>query len=123
MYFEEFTQERNLKKDTIKGYRTTINRYTRYYDMTFDDLINEAIDEETDNVDKRRRSIKTRFLQFRTHLLTETTLKQSTIKGHMKNLRTLYSHFEIELPKLPPVKAKDNEVLQTTYFDLPTKQQ
>ena len=123
MYFEEFITERNLKKETIKSYRTTINHYTRYYDMSLDDLIDEAIDEENNNVDRRRRSIKTRLLQFRTHLLTETALKQSTINNHMKNLRTIYGHFDIELPKLPPVKAKDQEAIQTTYFDLPTKQQ
>lgn len=123
MYFEEFVTERNLKKETIKSYKTTVNHYTRYYDMSLDDLINEAIDEENNNVDRRRRSIKTRLLQFRTHLLTETALKQSTINNHMKNLRTIYGHFDIELPKLPPVKAKDQEAIQTTYFDLPTKQQ
>ena len=46
MYFEEFCEERNLKNETIKGYRTTINHYTSYYDMTMDDLINEANEEK-----------------------------------------------------------------------------
>ena len=123
MYFEEFCQERNLSKETIRGYKSSIKKYCDYYQMTLDELIDEAIDEENDNVDKRRRSIKTRLLQFRTHLITETSLKQSSIRTKMRRIFAVYSHFDIELPKLPRVKSKDAEELQTTYFDLPTKQQ
>lgn len=50
MYFERFITERNLQPETIKGYRSTIKKYTEYYDMTLDDLINEAIDEENNIV-------------------------------------------------------------------------
>lgn len=122
MYFEEFCEERNLKNETIKGYRTTINHYTSYYDMTMDDLINEAIDEENNiQIRKRERSIRTRLLQFRTHLMNETNLKTSTIKHHMTHLITLYSHFEVSVPKLPPIQSDDK--IETTYFDLPTKKQ
>ena len=94
-----------------------------FHNMTLDELIDEAIDEENDNVDKRRRSIKTRLLQFRTHLITETSLKQSSIRTKMRRIFAVYSHFDIELPKLPRVKSKDAEELQTTYFDLPTREQ
>ena len=123
MYFEEFCQERNLSKETIRGYKSSLKKYCDYYNMTLDELIDEAIDEENDNVDKRRRSIKTRLLQFRTHLITETSLKQSSIRTKMRRIFAVYSHFDIELPKLPRVKSKDGEELQTTYFDLPTREQ
>ena len=52
MYFEEFCQERNLSKETIRGYKSSIKKYCDYYQMTLDELIDEAIDEENDNVDK-----------------------------------------------------------------------
>lgn len=123
MYFEEFCQERNLKDETIKGYRSTLKKYADYYQMTLDELIDEAIDEENENIDRRRRSIKTRLLQFRTYLLNETTLKQSSIKTKMRRIITIYSHFDIEIPRLPPVKSRDAEEIQTTYFDLPTREQ
>ena len=119
-YFEQFYNERNLKNETIKGYKTTINRYTDYYGMSMDDLIDEAIDEENEGIDKRRRSIKVRFIQFRIHLLTETDLRTSTVRNHIKNLKTLYSHFEVEIPHMPPIKEDDK--VETTYFDLPTKE-
>ena len=118
MYFEEFCQERNLAPETIRGYKSSLKKYCDYYNMTLDELIDEAIDEENDNVDKRRRSIKTRLLQFRTHLITETSLKQSSIRTKMRRIFAVYSHFDIELPKIPRVKSKDAEEIQTTYFDL-----
>ena len=121
MYFERFIQERNIKKQTINHYRTTINKYTSYYDMSLDDLIDEAIKEEDDNIPKRQRSIKTRLLQFRTYLVSETELKISSINNHMKHLSTLYKQFDVEVPNLPALK--DTDVIETTYFDLPTKKQ
>lgn len=70
---------------------------------------------------KRERSIKQRLMQFRTHLSTETGLKTSTIQKHMQNIAALYKHFDMELPRLPPLN--DTDVNQTSYFDLPTKEQ
>lgn len=122
MYFEQFCKERNIKKETIKSYKTTINRYTEYYEMSIDELLNEAIDEENDiNIKKRARSIKTRLSQFRMYLVNETNLKKTTIQTHMQNIKTFYNHFDVELPKLPPLQMEDE--LETTYFDLPTKKQ
>ncbi len=120
-YFEQFCNERNLSKETIVGYRYTINKYTSYYGMTLDELIDEAIDEEIEGIDKRRRSLKTRLLQFRTFLLTETNLKQSSIKTKMRRIIALYSHFDVEIPHLPLMQEDDKN--ETTYFDLPTKEQ
>ena len=120
-YFEQFCNERNLSEETIKGYKYSINKYTQYYGMTIDDLIDEAIEEEIEGIDKRRRSIKTRLLQFRTFLLNETNLKQSSIKTKMRRLIALYSHFDVEIPHLPVMQEDDKN--ETTYFDLPTKEQ
>ena len=120
-YFETFCTERNIKKQTIQGYRTAINRYTEYYGLTLDELIDEAIDEETDKIDKRRRSIKGRLLQFRTYLFNETDLKTSSITKIINNIISIYHHFDIEIPTLPVIQSDD--VIETTYFDLPTKKQ
>lgn len=120
-YFQKFIQERNIKTETIKSYQQTINKYTQYYQTNFDTLIQEAINEENNtNIPKRQRSIKNRLLQFRTHLKTETNLKTSTIKGHIQNLYALYGHFDIDLPRLPPLKETDK--ILTTYYDLPSKE-
>lgn len=122
MYFKQFCKECNIKTETINGYRTAINHYTKYYSMSLDDLIDEAIMEENDSkITKRQRNIKKRLYQFRIHLLEETDLKTSTISSHMRKLKALYAHFDIEVPKLHPLKS-DGES-EITYNDLPTKKQ
>ena len=123
MYFEEFCQERNIKDETIRQYRSTLNKYSQYYEMSIDELIDEAINEENERIDKRRRSIKTRMLQFRTYLVTEANLRPKTIQKHMSNIYAFYNHFEIELPTLPPLKFDEEAKEQLTYFDLPTREQ
>lgn len=122
MYFEQFCKERNIKTETIKTYRTAINHYTRYHSMSLDDLIDEAIMEENDSkITKRQRKIKKRLYQFRIYLLEETDFKTSTVASHIGKLKALYTHFDIELPKIPPLKS-DGEP-EITYNDLPTKKQ
>ena len=122
-YFKQFCTERNIKEETIKQYKGTLNKYSEYYNMTVDNLIDEAIDEENEGIDKRRRSIKTRLLQFRTHLVSEANLRPRTIQKHMANLYTFYGHFDIEIPRLPNLKFDAEEKVQTTYYDLPTREQ
>lgn len=117
MYFEQFIQERGLTKSTTDGYKTTIKKYTQYYNMSLEDLINEAITEEDDStIKKRQRSIRTRLVQFRSHLLNDTNLETSTIKVHMRRLSAIYKYFEVDVPKLPSIK--DN-AFELTYMDLP----
>lgn len=117
--FNQFCEERGIKNETIKGYKNSIKKYTEYYDMSLNDLLNEAIEEEDNNIKKRKRTIKQRLLQFRTHLATKTDIAPSTITAHMRRITTLYTHFDVYVPKLPPLKMEDK--VQTTFFDLPTK--
>ena len=117
-YFNDFCQERNIKKSTIKGYKTSINKYTTYYNMSLDELIDEALHEEDEKIPLRHRSLKRRLLQFRTFLLDETDLEVTTIELHLTRIKALYSHFEVELPKISSLK--DNRV-ELTFLDLPTR--
>ena len=121
MYFEQFVEERNLSPETIKRYKSSIKQYSEYYEMSFDELIDEAIDEEADGIDKRRRNLKNRLLQFRSYLISETNLRTSTIRTYLTNICAAYAHFDIEIPHLPHMNKNDE--VQTTYFDLPTKEQ
>lgn len=122
MYFERFCLERGIKKETVKGYKTSINHYTKFHQMTLDALIDEAIDEENDStIKKRQRNIKQRLIRFQVYLRTETDLKISTIQGHIKNISSLYRYFDVEVPKIPKLKNSDENHL--SYFDLPTKEQ
>lgn len=118
MYFERFIDERDIKESTVKGYKTAVRKYCEYYDMTLEELIDEAINEEDDKIPKRTRSLKQRLLQFRTYLIKETELEISTIKSHITRLTTIYKYFEVDVPELPKLKDKEPEL---TYLDLPNK--
>lgn len=122
MYFERFCLEKGIKKETIKGYKTSINHYTKFHQMKLDELIDEAIREENDStIKKRQRNIKQRLISFQVYQRTETDLKISTIQNHMKNISSLYRYFDVEVPKIPKLKNSDENCL--SYFDLATKEQ
>lgn len=42
-----------IKKQTIKGYKTAINHYTKFHQMSLEELIDEAISEENDSTIKK----------------------------------------------------------------------
>ena len=119
MYLEQFILERNIKEETAKRYKITVKKYEAYHGETFDELLQEAMDEEDDKIPKRKRNIRARLLDFRTYLVTQTDLKIKTVKGHIRQLCTIYKQFSVEVPELPALK--DTDVIETTYFDLPSK--
>ena len=121
MYLEQFILERNISEETAKRYRYSAKKYSDYHGLTFDELIQEAIDEEeNNNISKRQRKIKNRLLHFRTYLVNETDLKISTIQSHISQLGTVYKQFDVEVPELP--RLKDTNLIETTYIDLPTRE-
>ena len=64
MYLEQFILERNIVEETAKRYRFSARKYEDFHQMPFDELIQEAIDEEENTeITKRQRKIKTRWLQ------------------------------------------------------------
>ena len=45
-YFQQFIEERNLSKATVKQYRATLRQYCKFNSMTLDQLLEEADNEE-----------------------------------------------------------------------------
>ena len=118
-YFEKYVTETGIKTKTANRYKTSLERYSTFHGMKFDEIIEEAMDEEDKKIPLRKRKIKSRILSFRTHLLNETGLKSSTVKKYMSNILALYRHNDIELPEIAPIKT--NDVPEVTYYDLPTR--
>lgn len=115
----KFIKDRNIKKSTIKGYISTLTRYTNFHEMTIDELLKEAIEDEQKGILLKNRRIKNRLLNYRTHLVSQD-MSHNTVKTYFSKLITFYTHHEIEIPKLPDLKYHNN--YETNYFDLPTKQ-
>ena len=117
-YFTRFCRERNIKQHTINGYRSAINQYMSFCGIPIDELINEAINEEDNRVSLKNRKLKSRLIDFRSFLL-DSNLSQTTSKIYFAHIKTLYRHFEVEIPYLPSVKYDVG--YETNYFDIPTK--
>lgn len=113
----QFQKTRRIKDQTMRGYRDSIRIYTQFHDMTLEDLLHEAIQEEQDRIRWEERTLKRRLEDFRTYLY-DTYLKR-TAKGHFGRIKTIYAHHYIEIHRLPEIQAEDNEP-PITYKDLPT---
>jgi hypothetical protein len=78
--FLSLCSEKNLSKNSFKKYRNCLKNYTNYHQLTLEELVNEAEIEEENGVRLARRKIRTRLLNFRTHLINDLEYKASTIK-------------------------------------------
>ena len=115
---EKFCRDRNLSKSTIKGYESALLKYTRFHNCSLEKLLEEAIFEEDSQIPLKNRKLKMRLVDFRSFLLG-SGVSPNTTKTYFSKIRTVYKHFEIEIPILPDVKyEKDYEI---NYLDLPTK--
>ena len=119
-YFEQFVAERNLSKATIKQYRATLKQYCEFQGLSLDELINEADAEEEQGIRMKKRTLKTRLVNFRCHIV-ETDSK-NTIVNKLNQIKAIYKHFEIEVPQLPYMSDKNiRKEKPIAYDDIPTK--
>lgn len=116
--FQQMMVERNLQKRSQKYYRNGLNAYTRYTNMTLQELYDEADHEEEEGIRAKNRTIVQRLRGFRTHLIQEG-YEPVTIKHYYASARTFYTHFLIEIPYIPSVKLPSKQVLST---EIPRKE-
>ena len=119
---EDFMKVRNIQPQTIYNYRQSIKNYTNSQGLSLKQLLDEAEREEEERIRLKNRTLKKRLISHRNYLINEKGCSSSTIQKQMGQLKTIYHHFEIEIPHLP--KFNDRNVKQTEeiyYDDLPTK--
>lgn len=113
---KKYSHERNIKKSTLNGYESSLKRYTEFNEMSIDELIEEAINEEA--IPLKDRTLKKRLVNFRYYLLN-SNLTIKTVKTYFSKILAFYRHYEIEIPNLPKVSYDKN--YETNYLDLPKK--
>ena len=120
---QQLCQERNIMHSTMVRYRTIINYYTESQGLPLYELIAEAEKEEDSSIRLKNRTIKKRLINHRNYLINERNYSLVTVQKTMTGLRTIYNHYEIELPKLPTLNNKNVKKYETIYYnDLPTKE-
>ena len=117
-YFKCFCRERNIKQRTVKGYESAINQYTSFHNLSIDELILEAINDEEKRIPLKNRKLKYRLMDFRSFLLN-SSLSYAKSKIYFTYIKSFYKHFEVEIPYIP--LAKYGKEYETNYFDIPTK--
>ena len=63
-------------------------------------MLDEADDDEENNVRLARRKISNRLINFRTHLINDLGYKASTIKTNMICAKAFYRYHGIEIPDI-----------------------
>lgn len=116
---DEFQHKRRLKNATMKGYKDAVRIYTTFTDLTLEELLDEARNEEKDRIPWVDRTLKRRLEDFRTYLYD--TYAKKTAKIHFGRIKTIYTHHYIEIHKLPEIQSEDDEA-PITFKDLPTKE-
>lgn len=116
----EMAKTRKLKKATTRRYKLVLNRYSIFHNMTLEELLDEADEEEELRIRHKKRKIKKRIMDFRTYVYD--TYMKATAKSNVDTVLTFYRHFELEIPLLPPVSTKNTrENPPLLYSDLLTK--
>ena len=119
-YFCRFIAERNLSKATIKQYRATLKQYCQFQGLSLDELIDEADAEEEKGIRLKKRTLKTRLVNYRCFLVERDS--KNTFVNKMNQVKAIYKHFEIEVPQLPYMSDKGIRKEKPIAFeDLPTK--
>ncbi|WP_295603056.1 site-specific integrase [uncultured Methanobrevibacter sp.] len=117
---DQMAADRNLRKSTARKYRTALNSYSKFHNMTLQELLDEADKEEEQRIRRKKRKIKQRLIDYRAYIFEEYYL--STAKGYFTSVKTFYNHFEIELPTLPRISEKNANTSDPLKFeDLLTK--
>lgn len=101
-------------ESTKETYRIVYTQYAKYHGITLQELLDEADEEEEKRIRMKHRSIKRRLLNFQQAM--KQVYAPSTLNKRMNQIRQMYSFYDIELPKLAPIKNTQTETIE----DIPT---
>lgn len=115
-YLLDIQDIRNISDATLKKYREDLKHYTTYTEMSLDELLKEAEEEEDNAVRKRKRKIKTHLLGFQRYLKEDLDLQDSTVRSIMSRVKAFYRTYDIDLPQIKTQHVEQTETIQ----DIPT---
>ncbi|OEC86753.1 tyrosine-type recombinase/integrase [Methanobacterium bryantii] len=116
--FIEFCDNRGLSKGSILAYRTSLQKYSDFTNMSLEELIQQAEDEEEEQIRMKRRKIRSYLMDFRKYL-NEQKFASNYVSQVISQVRTFYSEYEVELPKKFRRQSRRDKV-QETFEDIPT---
>ena len=103
---------------TYKQYTRNIKAYSDFHNTTFEELLQEAEEDEEKISKVQKRRIKQRLTSYILYLHEEGK-SNNTINTYLANVKQVYLHQDIEIPRLPSITKQEKE----SYTDLLTKQE
>ena len=113
----------NSSENTQKNYLQAIKKYEQFHGMKIEELVLEALDEQTRQVPPHLLKVIDRIEDFQNYLINED-LVHGTIHTHISKIKTLYRKNRVVLPYLEPLNpkmTKRNEVIE--FKDILTKEE
>jgi len=111
---------KNLSINSRKKYANALKNYTNFHQLTLEQLLDEAEDDEENNVRESRRKIRSRLINFRTHLINDLGYKASTIKTNMICAKSFYRYHGVKVPEIPNAVLTESPNDFINFDDLPT---
>ena len=113
----------HLSKNTVKGYIHSIRRYTKCHGMNMMELVEEALDEQTNQVPNHLLKVIDRIEDFQDSLINEG-LKYNTIQLNVGKILTIYHKNRVNVPYIEPLNSKSvkrNPIIE--FKDILTKEE
>lgn len=114
----QFCVERGLSPDSKRKYKVCLKRYVKFFDMTLEELLEEADIEEETIARESKRKIRERLIDFRVYL--KQNYASNTSLTTLSSVSTFYKHFGITVPELPPIVFDKSPNDDIEFSDLPT---
>lgn len=110
----------NHSKRTVRNYTNALRKYYEYYDLSLQELLDEAEEDEKNNVRWKYSRLRTKLIEYRHHLLKEYAW--NTVRKEITIIQFFYKFYDIEIGKLPRINQKSVKKAEPIYFkDLPDK--
>jgi len=101
-----FFNSNSYAEKTRRLYTLILNNYKEYQDLSLEELLNEAEEEEDQGVKRRRRRINLRISDWKSQL-EEDGKSPHTIRSYINAVTTFYDYYDITPPK---IKNKQGDI-------------
>lgn len=111
----------NHSKQTQNNYNLSLRKYCEYFDMSLEELLMEAEEDEKNNVRWKNCRLRAKLIELRHHLLQNYAA--STVKKHIWSIKFFYKFYDIEIQSLLRVTQQSLRNPQPIYYkDLPDRE-
>ena len=96
---------KNVSENTYKSYLHAIRKYEKYHNLSMENLVKEALDEQSSNTPTHKLSIIDRLEDYQEYLINQD-LVHGTINAYMTRIKSVYYKNRVSIPYIEPLNPK-----------------